>query len=171
MGISCILTAFSKHPEATNQRIAREVGTRTIVVARFLDSWRTSGECALNQFGRPRVVSATVLSELKGKLESQSLCSLGEVTDWLADRKRVGVGFSRPIVHGYCRELGFDLPSQRRRPKKTAGRRRRYQWTEQQIGELKSYPSSLGQRATALLNIGTEQKTIREVAHECGVNY
>jgi hypothetical protein len=29
----------------------------------------------------------------------------------------------------------------------------------------------LGQRATALLNIGTEQKTIREVAHECGVAY
>jgi hypothetical protein len=38
-------------------------------------------------------------------------------------------------------------------------------------GELKSCASSLGQRATAFLNIGTEQKTIRGVAHECGVDY
>ena len=39
------------------------------------------------------------------------------------------------------------------------------------MSECSSLLTPLGQRATALLNIGTEQKTIREVAHECGVAY
>jgi len=167
-----ILAAFSKDPGAACQRIARAVGTRTMVVARLLDGWRTCGECALSRFGRPKVVSAKVLSELGVELESKSLCSLDEVTNWLADEKKVGVKLSGPTVRRYCRKLGFDLPAPRRPPTNPAPRPRKYLWNAQQIAELKSCAPSLGQpRATALLMIGTESKTIGEVARECSVDY
>ena len=167
-----ILTAFSKHPGAACQRIARAVGTRTKVVARLLDGWRTCGECALSRFGRPKDVSAEVLIKLRVELESKSLCSLEEVTDWLADEKKGGVKLSCPTVRRYCRKLGFNLPARRRPPTKPAGRPRKYRWNAQQIAELKSCAPSLGRRrATALLKIGTESKTIGEVARECGVDY
>jgi hypothetical protein len=142
------------------------------VVARLLDGWRTCGECALSRFGRPKDVSAEVLIKLRVELESKSLCSLEEVTDWLADEKKVGVTLSGPPVRRYCRKLGFDLPARRRPPTKPAGRPRKYRWNAQQIAELKSCAPSLGRRrATALLKIGTESKTIGEVARECGVDY
>jgi len=88
-----ILMALSNHPEGTHRLIAREARTRTKVVTRFLEGWRASGVRALGQFGRPRELSATILSELRAAIESGSLCSLDEAADWLADKKRAGVRF------------------------------------------------------------------------------
>jgi hypothetical protein len=143
-----------------------------MVVARLLDGWRTCGECALSRFGRPKVVSAEVLSELRVELESKALRSLEEVTDWLADEKKVGKKLPVPTARRYCRGLGFDLPTWHRPTTNPDGRLRKYRWNAQHIAELKSCAPSLGRpRATALLKIGTESKTIGAVARECGVDY
>jgi transposase len=164
-----ILMALSNHPEGPHRLIAREARTRTKVVTRFLEGWRASGVRALGQFGRPRELSATILSELRAAIESGSLSSLDEAADWLADKKRAGVRFSRPTVRAYCRELGFDLRPRRRPPKEATGRRRSYRWTAEQSAELRTCASSLGLRATALFKVGTGQKSISEVALECGI--
>jgi hypothetical protein len=113
-----------------------------------------------------------VLAELLGELKSGGLCSLDEVRVWLMNGKRVGASLTLPTVRLYCRKLGFDLPARIKSTKKTVGRDRKYQWTAEQIAQLKSCVPSLGHtRSTALMKVGTEETTILNVAYKCGVPY
>jgi len=161
-----IVTAIMNEPKASNKLLAKKAGTRTVEVKRLLQTWHREGRNAVLR-GRSRLLPQAVLQRLKRALQSGDLHTINEVDYWLRIEMKTGkTGFSTPTIRQYCRELGYELPLEKGSVLK---KRRRHHWSPKQISELQALVPKSAARASALLKIGTEQKTATEAAREYGI--
>jgi transposase len=164
-----ILAALKKHSVDNDQKIAAAAGVRTSVVSRLLSDWRDKGDASVIEFGRPKELNPATLTELDAALRSSSFHALGEVRNWI--KAKTQMEFSTPTLRAYCKQLGFDPSAwvKPAPPKPKSVRQPRPSWTLQQITELRNCAPALQQRTKAILQVGTEAATLKEISHNCGI--
>jgi len=164
-----ILDALGSMPASTDQQIARKVGTRTKVVTGLADRWRAEGIQSVARFGRPNDLDSTTLSEIRAKIESGELRCLAEVKKEAFAKVRQQFAIS--TLRGYCRNLGYNLPSQLRSPSKNIPRKSlRQQWSSEQKSELEKCEPSMRALAAAILEVGTlPNKSVTSIARAQGL--